>query len=97
MRRPFLQAQAAQVERSDIETARRQLEEARHVLEQGRDGASPAWLEAVEDYIRECQEEYVRALEQAHEDAVQRSPARGWPSGTQSESAGDGKEGRKPN
>jgi hypothetical protein len=65
MHRPANAASFAAMEHSEVETARRRLEEARRVLDDGRDGASPCWMEAVQDYVNKCQEEYVRALERA--------------------------------
>jgi hypothetical protein len=69
-------AQASGVEASEIETAHKRLMDARQVLDHGRDGASAAWLDAVEDYISKCQEEYVRALERANTAQTQRPTPR---------------------
>jgi hypothetical protein len=90
-------AQAGGVEHSEVDKARRRLEEARQVLDHGRVGASRAWLEAVEDYIRKCQEEYVRALEQAQRDMPQRPAPRGWGSSTNGPSAREEEGRKKPN
>jgi hypothetical protein len=71
--------QASQVENSEVETARKRLEEARRVRDDGRDGASPDWLRAVEDYVNKCQEEYVRALERAQSNVTPSQSGGGWP------------------
>ena len=66
------------MERSEVEMARKRLDEARRVRDDGRDGASPDWLRAVEDYVNKCQEEYVRALERAQSNVGPSESRAGW-------------------
>lgn len=96
MRRDVSGRKLRSMDPSEVETARRRLEEARRVLDHGRDGASAAWLEAVADYVSKCQEEYLRVLERAHADLTQKSSPNGWPSHADGHTA-DQEGGRRPN
>jgi hypothetical protein len=76
---------------AEIESARRRLEDARRILADGRDGASTAWLHAIEDYVELCLEDYVKALERSKPDSPRLSTPDHWSS--RSNGAPDGQRG----